>query len=184
MESRKLSLADAFFFLLLLFGKLQFFVTSAPEFSEFFVFLFSRLLFFVESLDLKLTTSFNGELHLHLSALLLLEESVGFVLSLSNLLVQDLLLVVLNGTELLNLLVNHTTTFGLFLFEALLFLLFFHEVTTSLLSGEFFNFLFFLKFFATGFILECDLSLVRFNQLLLHLRGTLLSSKFTLLFTL
>jgi hypothetical protein len=165
VERRKLSLADAFFFLLLLLGKLQFFVTSAPEFSELLVFLFNRGLFFVESLDLKLTTSFNGELHLHLSALLLFEESVGLVLCLSNLLVQDLLLVVLDGAELANLPVDHATTFGLFLFEALRFFLLFHEVTTSLLSGEFFNFLFFLKFLATGFILEYDLSLVGFNQL-------------------
>lgn len=87
MERCELSLADAFLFLLLLLGKLQFFVTGAPEFSELLVFLFDRGLFFLESLNLKLTTSFNRELHLHLSALLLLEESVGFVLSLSNLLV-------------------------------------------------------------------------------------------------
>ena len=114
---------------------------------------------------MKLTASLDGELHLHLSALLLLKESVGFIFGLRNLLVQDLLLVVLDGAELANLPVNHATTFGLFLFEALRFFLLFHEVTTSLLSGEFFNFLFFLKFLATGFILEYDLSLVGFNQL-------------------
>ena len=93
MESGELSLADALLFLLLLLGKLQFFVTCAPELSELLVFLFGRSFFFVESLNLKLTTSLNGELHLHLSALLFLEESVGFVFGLGNLLVEDLLLV-------------------------------------------------------------------------------------------
>jgi hypothetical protein len=34
VESRELSQADALLFLLLLFSKLQFFVTGAPEFSE------------------------------------------------------------------------------------------------------------------------------------------------------
>jgi hypothetical protein len=72
----------------------------------------------------------------------------------------------------------------LFLFEALRFLLLFHEVATSLLSGEFFNFLFFLEFFATGIILEYDLRLVCLNQLLLHLLSALLSGKFTLLLSL
>lgn len=98
VESRELSQADALLFLLLLFSKLQFFVTGAPEFSELLLLLLGRGLFFGESLNLKLTASLNGELHLHLSALLLLKESVGLVFSLRNLLVQDLLLVVLNGT--------------------------------------------------------------------------------------
>lgn len=72
----------------------------------------------------------------------------------------------------------------MFLFEALRFFLLFHEVATSLLSGEFFNFLFFLEFLATGFILEYDLVLVCLNQLTLHLLGSLLSGKLTLLLTL
>lgn len=68
--------------------------------------------------------------------------------------------------------------------EALRFFLFFHEVTTSLLFSEHFNFLFFLKFLAAGFILESDLLFVSLDELLLHLLGALLSGKLTLLLTL
>jgi len=68
--------------------------------------------------------------------------------------------------------------------EALRFFLFFHEVTTSLLFSETFNFLFFLKFLAAGFILESDLLLVSLDEFLLHLLGALLSGKLTLLLTL
>jgi len=154
VERRELSLADALLFLLLLLGKLQFFVTCAPELSKLLVFLFGRSFFFVESLNLKLTTSLNGELHLHLSALLFLEESVGFVFSLGNLLVEDLLLVVLDSAELTNLPFDHAAAFGLFLCEALRFLVLFHQIASSLLFSELFNLLFFLKFLAARFILE------------------------------
>lgn len=184
MERCELSLADAFLFLLLLLGKLQFFVTGAPEFSELLFFLFSAGLLFLQALDLELTTSFDGELHLHLSAFLLLKESVSLVLSLGHLLVEDLLFVVLDGAELSDLPVNHAVAFGLFLSEALRFLLFFHEIAASLLFGELLDSLFLLEFLAAGFVLENDLLLVSLDQLGLHLLGALLSGKFTLLLTL
>ena len=154
VERRELSLADALLFLLLLLGELQFFVTSAPELSKLLVFLFDGGLFFVESLNLKLTTSFNGELHLHLSALLLFEKSVGFVFGLGNLLVKDLLLVVLDSTELSNLPVDHAAALGLLFSEALRFLFFFHQIAAGLLFSELFDLLFFLEFLAARFILE------------------------------
>jgi len=154
VESRELSLADTLLFLLLLLGELQFFVTSAPELSKLLVFLFGGSFFFLESLNLKLTTSFNGELHLHLSALLLFEKSVGFVFGFGDVFVEDLLLVVLDSTELTNLPVDHAATLGLLFSEALRFLLFFHQIAASLLFSELFNLLFFLEFLAARFILE------------------------------
>jgi len=154
VESRELSLADTLLFLLLLLGELQFFVTSAPELSKLLVFLFGGSFFFLESLNLKLTTSFNGELHLHLSALLLFEKSVGFVFGFGDVFIEDLLLVVLDSTELTNLPVDHAATLGLLFSEALRFLLFFHQITASLLFSELFNLLFFLEFLAARFILE------------------------------
>jgi len=95
-------------------------------------------------LNLKLTASLDGELHLHLSALLLLKESVGFIFGLRNLLVQDLLLVVLDGAKLSDLPVDHAVTLGLLLSKALRFLLLLHKIARSLFLGEFFNTLFFL----------------------------------------
>lgn len=184
VESREFTKTDALLLLLLLFSELQLFVSGAPEFSKLLLLLLGRGLLLLTSLNLKLTAPLNSELHLHLSTLLLLEESVGLVFSLSDLLVKDLLFVVLNGTELLNLPVNHAATFSLLLSEALRFLLFLHEVTSCLLLSKLFNLLFFLKLPATSLILESDLLLVSFDELHLHLLSTLLSGQLTLLLTL
>jgi len=184
VESREFTKADTLFLLLLLFGELQLFISGAPEFSKLLLFLFGRGLLLLASLNLELTASFDGELHLHLSALLLLKESVGLVFSLGDLLVKDLFFVVLNGTELLDLPVNHAAAFGLLLGEALRFLLFLHEVTGCLFLSELLNLLFFLKLLATGFVLEGDLLLVGFDELHLHLLSTLLSGQLALLLAL
>lgn len=184
VESREFTKADALLLLLLLFGELQLFVSGAPEFSELLLLLLGRGFLFLESLNLKLTASLDSELHLHLSSLLLLEESVGLVFSLGDLLVKDLLLVVLNGTELLDLPVDHAAALGLLFSEALRFFLFLHEVTSSLLFSEFLNLFFFLKLLATGFVLKGDLLLVSLDEFLLHLLSALLSGQLTLLLTL
>jgi len=144
VERGEFTCADAFLFLFLLLSKLQFFVTSFPELGEFFIFLFNAFLLFLKALNLKLTGSLNGELHLHLTFLLSFKESVGLIFSLSNLLVQDLLLVVLDGAKLSDLPVDHAVTLGLLLSKALRFLLLLHKIARSLFLSKFFNTLFFL----------------------------------------
>jgi len=184
VESSEFTGADALLFLLLLFSQLQLFVTSLPELGEFSVLLHFGRLLFLQALNLKLTTSLDGELHLHLSALLLFKKSVCLVLGLSDLFVKHVLLVVLNCTELLDLFVNHAAAFSLFLSEALRFFLLLHEIACSLLLGEFFDALFFLEFLETSCVGKLHLLGVSLNKLLLHLLCALLSGQFASLLAL
>lgn len=184
MECSKLFHSYAFLFFLLLLGQLEFFVTCAPELSEFLVFLLGSTLFFILALDLELSAAFDGEFHLHFAAFLLLEESVGFVFSLSDLLVEDAFFFVSNSSELLDLMVNHSLTFLLFFGKALRFLFLLHEVSSGFLPGEIFDLLFFGKFLLSGKRLNLDLLLVGRDQVGLHLLSTLLTGKLTLFLTL
>lgn len=107
LELSQLLLSLSSLLLLLLLCQLQLFISLFPELSEFLLFQFGcfNLLFLSQNLQLSALLDCG----LHVSLLLLLEGkvSVGFVFSLSNLLIEHLLLVVLQSSELLNLLVNH-----------------------------------------------------------------------------
>lgn len=130
--------------LLLLFGKLELLVAHLPELSVLGVFLPLGILLGLLALDLQLTRSLNGSLHLGLALLLLLVETVGAILSLSNLTVQNFLLVVPQGLKFLDLAVDHSLFGLLFCFEALLFSLLLESLKLFTLSGELFNLLFIL----------------------------------------
>ena len=96
-EVRKLNGSLAVLLLFLLLGKLQLFVANAPELGELLLLLFSLDLVLLLALNLKCAASVDCRLHLGLSALLLLEESVRLVLGLSHLAIEYLLLVVLQS---------------------------------------------------------------------------------------
>jgi len=87
-------MALAFLLTLLLLSELELLVADLPEFCE--VLLFLAFISFVLSLavDLKSTAAFNSLFHFKLSTLLFLVETVSLIFSLSNLLVQDLFLIV------------------------------------------------------------------------------------------
>ena len=82
------------FLLLLLLGQLELFVTDAPELSKLPVLLLLGVLLGIFALNLKLARTFDGSFHLGLALLLLLKETIGSIFSLSNLAIQDLLLVI------------------------------------------------------------------------------------------
>ena len=107
LEVSKLSSSETLFFLLLLLSELKLLVSDSPEGSEVSILLLLSSSLGLLSLDLELTASLNSGFHLSLALLLLLIETIGTILCFSNLTVQDFLLVVLQGTELLDLSVNH-----------------------------------------------------------------------------
>jgi hypothetical protein len=118
------------------------------------------MLFFIFALDLELSTALNGKFHFHFAAFLLLEESVGFLFSLSNLFVENTFFFVSNGTKLFNLMVNHSLTFPLFIREPLLFFFLLHEVSSGFRLGELLDFLFLSELLLSSQRLNFDLFLV------------------------
>ena len=91
------------FLLLLLLGQLKLFVTLIPELSELSVLLLLGCLLSLFALDLQLARTFDGSFHFGLALLLLLKETIGTILSLGNLAIQDFLLVVFECTQIFNL---------------------------------------------------------------------------------
>ena len=94
------SISLSLFLLLLLLGELELLVAHLPELGVLAVLLPLSILLSLLALDLQLTRSLDGGLHLSLALLLLLVETVGAILSLGNLAVQNLLLVVSQGLQL------------------------------------------------------------------------------------
>ena len=176
--------ADALFFLFLLLSQLELFIAGSPEFCELLFFLLGHVLLLDVSCTLQLTTAFNGQFHLQLAALLLFEESVGLVLSFLHLLVQHLVFVVLDGTELTNLLVNHLLTVSLLCCESRVLALLFHQVTGGLLFCELLNSLFLIELSAASLLLLPHLLFIGLDQFLLHLHGALLTGHLAGLFAL
>ena len=146
----------SFLFFLLLFGQLQLLVTDPPELSEILVFLLfsSSLLLFTFNLDCSATL--NSLLHIGFSLLLLIIESVCFVLSLSNLSVQYLILVILKLFQLFDLTVNHALSLILLGFESFILAFFFHLISLVSLLREFADFL--ILFY---FLNQCSLLLLK-----------------------
>ena len=107
LEVLELSIPLSLLLLLLLLGELELFVADLPELSVFGVFLLLGVLLGLLALDLQLTRPLDGGLHFGLALLLLLVETVGAVLGLGDLAIQNLLLVVLQGLKLSDLAVDH-----------------------------------------------------------------------------
>lgn len=105
-EFNKFQVALALFFSLLRLSKLELLVADLPEFGEVFFFLEFVLLLLLSSFDLKGAGTFDCLLHFEFAALLFLVETVGFILSLCHLLVEDLFLVVAESAELFDLFIN------------------------------------------------------------------------------
>ncbi len=184
LETLEFSGSLALFFLLLLFSELELLVTDFPELGEVFVLLDLGILLVPLSLDLQLTASLDGGLHLSLALLLLLVQPVSTVLSLSDLPVQNLLLVVSQGLELTDLTIDHALPGSLFVLESLLFALFLHVFELLALESKcldlflFFNFLEALSFF------DFHELLVGSGQVRTHFGDLLLALNLALLFSL
>ena len=183
-EMGKFDLPLSLFLLFLLLGQGEFFVSNLPELGEFFLLSAGSFLLGLTSLHLHLSTLINGLLHLKLTALLLLEETVCLVLGLSYLLVENLLLVIFDGAELLNLPVDHLLSDGLLLLEA--------GLLSFLTHGVSILFRFLIVFNASGLhkinLLESlhfgDLGLVRIDEVRSHLSSPLLFLELLQLFPL
>jgi len=134
-------------------------------------------------LDLEASAPVDGFFHVSLSLLLLLEESVGLVFSLSNLSVQDLLLVVLKSSEFLDLTVNHALSFILLGLETFIFTLFLHLVAGISRFSKLGDLLFGLGFFEEGRLLLLELILVCLGEVGSDLSALLLSADLLLLFS-
>lgn len=146
LEVLELSVSLPLFFLLLLLSKLQLLVADVPELGKLPLLLLHGGLLGLLALHLQLTRSLDGGLHLSLALLLSLVSTVGTVLSLSNLAVKNLLLVVLEGAEVLDLAVDHFLSSGLLIGEALLLTFLLQGIEMITLLGELFNLLFLLNF--------------------------------------
>lgn len=146
LEVLELSVSLPLFFLLLLLSKLQLLVADVPELGKLPLLLLHGGLLGLLALHLQLTRSLDGGLHLSLALLLSLVSTVGTVLSLGNLAVKNLLLVVLEGAEVLDLAVDHFLSSGLLIGEALLLTFLLQGIEMITLLGELFNLLFLLNF--------------------------------------
>ena len=111
-------------------------------------------------------------------------QVVGPDFSLLNLLVQNIVLLILDGAELPDLLINQTLTNGLLLHEPFLFGLLLHEVTGSLFLCKFLDAFLVAKLSALGLLLLAHLLLVGLNQVLFNLLGPFFDTQLTHLFAL
>ena len=146
LEVLELSVSLSLFFLLLLLSKLQLLVADVPELGKLSLLLLHGGLLGLLALDLQLTRSLDGGLHLSRALLWSLVSTVGTVLSFGNLAVKNLLLVVLEGSEVLDLAVDHFLSSGLLIGEALLLTFLLQGIEMITLLGELFNLLFLLNF--------------------------------------
>merc|ERR1712051_594810 len=169
------------FLLLLLLCQLELFVTDSPELSELAVLLLLGILLGVFALDLKLTGTFNCGLHLSLALLLLLKETIGTILSLSNLAIQDLLLVVFKRTQIFNLLVDHGLAGLLLCGKSLLLTLLLQALKVLTLLSKRLDLLLLFNFLATLCFLHLHQLLVCLGQVSSHLSHLLLTLDLALL---
>ena len=164
LEALKLAGSLALFLLLLLLCKMQLLVADLPELGEVLVLLDLSFPLVLLPRDLQLSASLDGGFHLSLASLLLLKEPVGTIFSLSNLPVQDLFLVVLQGLKLTDLTVDHALPRFLFVLEALLLTLFLHVLELLALESEGLNSLFFFDFLEALSFLDLHEILVSSGQ--------------------
>ena len=169
------------FLLFLLLGQLEFFVTDSPELSKLSVLLCLSSLLGILALDLKLARTFDSSLHLGLALFLLLKETIGTILSLSNLSIQDLLLVVFKCTQVFNLPVNKVLAGLLLCSKSLLLTLLLQTLEVLPLLSERLDLLLLLNLLATLCFLHLHQLLVSLGQVSSHLSHLLLALDLTLL---
>ena len=121
VEVLHLLTSQSFLLFLLLLSYCELFISDLPELCELFLLLVFLVLLNLLSLNLLLPAPLNGFLHLKSSSLLFLKESVCLLFSLSNLLVQNLILSVLNALQDVSLVVNHALSCLLLFRKLLLF---------------------------------------------------------------
>ena len=169
------------FLLLLLLGQLELLITDAPELGELSVLLRLGLFLGVFALNLKLATTLDGGLHLGLALLLLLKETVGTIFSLGNLTIQDLLLVVLQLTQVLDLPVNEVLAGLLLGGKPLLLTLLLQTLEVLPLLSKRLDLLLLLDLLPPLCFLHLHQLLVRLGQVSPHLSHLLLTLDFALL---
>ena len=121
VEVLHLLASQSFLLFLLLLSYCELFISDLPELCELLLLLVFLVLLNLFSLNLLLPAPLNSLLHLESSSLLFLKESVCLLFSLSNLLVQNLILSVLNALQDVSLMVNHTLSCLLLFRKLLLF---------------------------------------------------------------
>ena len=149
LEILELTIPLSLLFLLLLLSELELFVADLPELSVFGVLLLLSVFLGLFALDLQLTRPLDSGLHLSLALLLLLVKTVGTVLSLGDLTVQNLLLVVFKGLKFSDLAVDHFLSCRLFVGKALLFTFLLHVLEMFTLLSKLVDFLFLFDFLQT-----------------------------------
>ena len=183
-ELDELLVALALFLALLLLGELQLLVANLPELGEFLFFLELVGLLLLAALDLKGARTFDGLLHFELAALLLLVEAVSLILSLGHLFVENLLLVVAEGAQLLNLLVDHLLAHLQLILLSRFNGVDAHLVHSQLLFSELLDTSFLLEFFLAGELLHADLVSIRLHDVGLDSGSFLLALELADLLTL
>jgi len=175
---------ETLLFAFLLFGELQLLVAYLPEVGEVFLLLELVALVLLLAVDLQRARAFNGLLHFKFTALLLLVKSVGLVLGFGDLLVQNLLLVVTEGSKLLNLGVNHLLSDFKFVFGTVLDCVHAHLVHLEFLLSELLNACLFLKLFLSGKLSHSNLIGVGLHDVGLNTSSFLLALELSDLLTL
>lgn len=135
-------------------------------------------------LDLELTASLDGSLHLGFPLLLLLVESIRSVFGLGNLPVQHLFLVVPQGAQLFDLPVDHALASLLLISKSLLFSLLLHSFEGLTLLGKCLNLLLLFNFLESLSLLNLQQLIVCVGEVRAHLSDLLLTRDLTLLFAL
>jgi hypothetical protein len=141
-ETHELLLPLLIFISLLMFSHLELFVPHAPKLRKVLLLLYRVGFLVLLLLNLKSTASLDSLLHLKLAPLLVLEKAVSLVFGLSNLLVENLFLVIFESAQLFNLMVDHALPGSKFVLEpsilAILSLIVKHLFGVSELLNAFF----------------------------------------------
>lgn len=133
-------------FSFLLLSKLELLIADLPEVSKVLLFLKLVALSLVLAVNLQRARSFNSLLHFEFATLLLFVKTIGLILGFSDLLVQNLLLVVAEGSKLLDLRVDHLLSSVELVLGTELYSVNSHLVHLELLLSELFNTGLFLEF--------------------------------------
>ena len=150
-------MALSFLLPLLCLSQLQLLIAHLPELRELLLLRNPVHFLLLSAFNLQRSRPLDRLLHLKLAPLLLLVQSVGFVFGLSDLLVQNLLLVVFQSPKLLNLLVDHLLTSDELFLLALFNSVDAKLVPDQLLASEFFNAGLLFEFFLAGELCCSDL---------------------------
>ena len=137
LELLQLRLLRTYFFPLEDLGLRELLTAGLPELLEVFLLLILLLFIHFTLLNLVLAGLLDGCLELNPASLLLLKESLSFLLGLGHLLAQDLIFFVLDLSEIKCLLFDHLLADILLILEALGLTVFFHLVNVFFLFSIF-----------------------------------------------